>query len=404
MVAPYFSLDGLRAVLVLLFAVSQCVMAFWPDLRRWQHTTATRSAALDTPLVPVGPTFAIWGLIFAGCIAFGIWQALPGNLDHPMARQLGWLAALVFAANTAWEYVVPKFGMGWASVTLAGVEFLGLGLILVFLAWGSWGLGPVEWWLVAAPFQLFAGWVTAAVVVNLSSVLRAEGLSIGPARSTVALLGTGAVALAITLTTSSVIYALAVMWALGGIALAARPHPERAPVRAAALALIAVLGIAALAAPDPVPSPEGLTAMPMERPTRVVSTKDLHIHYLAWGPKDGPAVLAFHGWPDDATAWDPVAQGLAAEGYRVYAPFLRGFGRTTFRDADAIRTGQLAALVSDGFAFAEALDLETYSLIGHDWGGRIALSEEHLPYLSHHRSTFARLSAVPNVLRQQDTP
>jgi len=267
MSAAHLSLDGLRAVLVLLLAVSQCLMAFWPDLRRWPHTTATRSAALDTPLVPVGPTFAIWGLIFAGCIAFGIWQALPAALDHPMARQIGWLAALVFAANTAWEYVVPKAGMGWASVTLAVVELLGLGLILMLLARGSSGLGPLEWWVVAAPFQLFGGWVTAAVVVNLSSVLRAKGVSMGPARSTIALLGAGAAAVAVTLASGAAIYALAVTWALGGIALAARPHAERAPVLAATLALIATLWLAVAAAPAPARASQGLPEISTNLPT-----------------------------------------------------------------------------------------------------------------------------------------
>jgi hypothetical protein len=371
MVTPYLSPDGLRAVLVLLLALAQCLMAFWPDLRRWPETTATRSAALDTPVVPVGPTFAIWGLIFAGCIAFGVWQALPGTFDHPMAQQIGWLAARVFAANAVWEYVVPKFGMGWANAMLAVVEFLGLGMILMFLAWGSWGLGPVEWWLVAAPFHLFAGWVTAAVVVNLSSVLRAKGITIGPARSIGHLLGAGVVALAITWATGAIIYAAAVVWALGGVALAAWRTPDRGAVLGTALVLIGALGIAAVSAPQAERAPDDLS-LNDPRPTQSVETPELVIHYHVWGPEDGPVVIAFHGWPDDAWTWDAVAQGLAEEGYRVYAPYLRGFGPTTFRDPDAVRTGQLAALVGDAFAFADALGLETYSVIGHDWGGRIA--------------------------------
>jgi pimeloyl-ACP methyl ester carboxylesterase len=102
-----------------------------------------------------------------------------------------------------------------------------------------------------------------------------------------------------------------------------------------------------------------------------VETADLVIHYHVWGPEDGPVIIAFHGWPDDAWSWNAVAQGLADEGFRVYAPYLRGFGPTSFIDPEALSTGQLAALVTDALAFADAMGLQSYSLIGHDWGGRI---------------------------------
>lgn len=67
------ALDVARAASVLILAAGQAAMAFWPDLRGWPHTIASRSAALVTPVVPAPPTFAIWGLIFASCLAFGVW-------------------------------------------------------------------------------------------------------------------------------------------------------------------------------------------------------------------------------------------------------------------------------------------------------------------------------------------
>ena len=275
MFSSYWSADGLRAAVVVVLAFAQCIMAFWPDLRKWPNTTASRSSALDTPVVPVGPTFAIWGLIFASCIAFAVWQALPGNLDQPMSQQIGWIAALVFAANTVWEYVVPRFGMGWTSVLLAVCEFFGLSLILVFLVWGGWGQGPVEWWLVAAPFYLFAGWVTAAVVVNLSSVLRAKGLSVGPTLSILLLLAAGGVALIIAWSTASMIYALTVIWALGGIALAARQKVERRGVLITAAILVVLLAAAVVAAPRTDRTPEASASAQPSLATSVVETEAL---------------------------------------------------------------------------------------------------------------------------------
>lgn len=56
----------------------------------------------------------------------------------------------------------------------------------------------------------------------------------------------------------------------------------------------------------------------------------LNIAYREQGRDGRPVVLLLHGWPDDATTWDKVMPQLMAEGFRVIAPWLRGFGETTF--------------------------------------------------------------------------
>ena len=249
--------DVIRAAFVLALAVAQAAMAFWPDLRGGRHTIASRSAALDTPVVPVGPTFAIWGPIFLSCAAFAAWQALPANLADPLPRSIGWWAALLFAANTVWEAWVPRRDLDRTSVGLIALE-LGAALWLLF-AVSRADLSGLRWWLVAFPFQLFAGWVSAAAFVNLSSTLRREreigGAGSGvpdPRRTPVALALIGAAA-ALALVVSSRVgawpYALAVAWAFGGIALANRSRPLVGGVGAALCAVLLVA--AALAASRP---------------------------------------------------------------------------------------------------------------------------------------------------------
>jgi len=184
----------------------------------------------------------------------------------------------------------------------------------------------------------------------------------------------GGIALSMVWVTGALIYALAVSWALGGIILAARRSVDRSPILLTGCSLVVVLLVAALLAPRSVNAPDAHSAQEEQRITAVVRTETLDIHYLAWGPVDGSVVIAFHGWPDDASSWSDVGQLLAARGYRVYAPYLRGFGPTTFRSNETIRSGQLAALATDGLDFANELGLESYTLIGHDWGGRIAQS------------------------------
>jgi pimeloyl-ACP methyl ester carboxylesterase len=90
------------------------------------------------------------------------------------------------------------------------------------------------------------------------------------------------------------------------------------------------------------------------------------------GPVDGVPVVAVHGWPDSPRAWNAVVSPLEAAGCRVYRPYLRGFGPTRFRDADARRTGQIAALCLDLSELVASLGLERPVLAGHDWGARAA--------------------------------
>lgn len=103
-----------------------------------------------------------------------------------------------------------------------------------------------------------------------------------------------------------------------------------------------------------------------------VRTTDLEIAYEESGPSDGPPVVLLHGWPSDPRDYDAVAPLLAAEGYRVLAPWLRGFGPTRFLSTTTPRSGQQAALGADVRSFLDALGVERAILAGYDWGGRAA--------------------------------
>jgi pimeloyl-ACP methyl ester carboxylesterase len=103
-----------------------------------------------------------------------------------------------------------------------------------------------------------------------------------------------------------------------------------------------------------------------------VRTPTLEIGYEEWGEAAGAPVVLLHGFPDDAHAWDGVAPPLAARGYRVLAPYLRGYGPTRFLDAGAPRMAQQAAIGQDLLDFMDALAIERAGLAGYDWGGRAA--------------------------------
>jgi pimeloyl-ACP methyl ester carboxylesterase len=110
--------------------------------------------------------------------------------------------------------------------------------------------------------------------------------------------------------------------------------------------------------------------MPTE--IKFCETPALRVAYLEAGPADGRPALLVHGWPDDATTWEQVAPALHDAGWHTYAPWLRGFGATRFRDSRIRRSGEIAAFTQDALDLVDALGIDRFAAIGHDWGARVA--------------------------------
>ena len=104
----------------------------------------------------------------------------------------------------------------------------------------------------------------------------------------------------------------------------------------------------------------------------IVTTDVLELAYTEVGRPDGPPVLLLHGWPDAARSWGPVAARLADAGHRVLLPEWRGTGGTRFRSAEAVRDATAAALAQDVLDLVDALGVDRFAVVGHDWGARVA--------------------------------
>jgi pimeloyl-ACP methyl ester carboxylesterase len=105
---------------------------------------------------------------------------------------------------------------------------------------------------------------------------------------------------------------------------------------------------------------------------RQVEAGLLNVGYAEVGPADGPAVILLHGWPYDIHSYAEVAPALAAEGFRVLVPYLRGYGTTRFLSEETFRNGEQAALAVDVIAFMDALEVDRAIVAGFDWGARTA--------------------------------
>src|SRR3954468_21570265 len=107
-------------------------------------------------------------------------------------------------------------------------------------------------------------------------------------------------------------------------------------------------------------------------PLRQIDAGVLSVGCAEAGPADGPPVILLHGWPYDIYAFVDAAPLLAAAGFRVIVPYVRGYGTTRFLSGDAFRNGQPAALAVDLIALMDALQIDKAILAGFDWGARTA--------------------------------
>lgn len=107
-------------------------------------------------------------------------------------------------------------------------------------------------------------------------------------------------------------------------------------------------------------------------PLKQIDVGLLSVGYAEAGPAHGPDVILLHGWPYDIHSFVDVAPLLAARGYRVIVPYLRGFGSTRFLSTSTFRNGEQAAVALDTIALMDALKIKQAVIGGFDWGARTA--------------------------------
>jgi len=85
---------------------------------------------------------------------------------------------------------------------------------------------------------------------------------------------------------------------------------------------------------------------------------------------DGPTVILLHGFPDLAGTWDETISELS-KSHRVIAPFLRGYYPTSMAtDGDYF----VKSVAEDIVQLTKALDIDSFVVVGQDWGASVAYS------------------------------
>jgi pimeloyl-ACP methyl ester carboxylesterase len=146
-------------------------------------------------------------------------------------------------------------------------------------------------------------------------------------------------------------------------------EPVSSSFRLSRRLLLSMAAAAAAPAPTVLAQPTGSSSF---EALRQVQAGVLDVGYAELGAPQSPVVILLHGWPYDIHTYADVAPLLAAQGYRVIVPYLRGYDTTRFLSDATPRNGQQAAIAADIMALMDALHIEKAVVGGCDWGARTA--------------------------------
>ena len=105
------------------------------------------------------------------------------------------------------------------------------------------------------------------------------------------------------------------------------------------------------------------------RQQRLALSTGVKLNVALAGPEDAPPVIFLQGFPESHRTWRELVPLLGGE-LRMVMPDQRGFGESDRpQEVEAYKT---ETLVADLFALADALGIDRFALVGHDWGGAIA--------------------------------
>jgi len=252
------SVRTVRPILNLLAAIVTIFINFLANALPFNNiTTGAVSDRFQVFFVPAGYVFAIWGLIYLGLVAFGLYQVLPAQRGNARLERIGWLFIVSCFANCVWIFCwhYLLFPLTAVFILLLLGSLLG---IYLRLGIGQVNVSPAERWLVDAPFSLYLGWGSVATIANLSDVLTTWGWNGTDAAAvvwTVALLAVGAgLALAMRYLRFDAVFGGVIVWAFIGIAVKQAATPTVALAAWVGAGLVAVaLVVLALPGLRPIP-------------------------------------------------------------------------------------------------------------------------------------------------------
>lgn len=173
-------------------------------------------------ITPANYAFIIWGLIYVGLIAYGIYQLQPTQQRNPQFWKINKLLIAACIAQIIWIFC---FTLQFFYLSILPMLGILVSLLGIYVTLGI-GEGRSSWqqrWLVQIPFSVYTAWISVATIVNVASALYAagwEGWGLSHAAWTAIMLVVGGVvAGSIAVNLRDLPFVLVFAWAYGAIAL-----------------------------------------------------------------------------------------------------------------------------------------------------------------------------------------
>ena len=185
--------DKVRQFFVLFSIITMIVMNYLSNAGVFGgQTNGEVSDKYHTLITPAGYAFAIWGLIFLGLLAFGIYQGLGSQRTNPRFQAIGWWVILNAFCNAVWS---PLFNNEQIGLALLVILVMLFSLVIIEqrllerrhqpvvatdgnATMPEANASPTETWLARIPFSIYFGWLTVATILNVAVFLKATNFNL----------------------------------------------------------------------------------------------------------------------------------------------------------------------------------------------------------------------------------
>jgi hypothetical protein len=173
-------------------------------------------------IIPANYAFAIWGLIYLGLVAFGVYQYRPSQRQSSELDDACWLLVVASIAQMIWIGLFEARLFMWSVVPILGILLPLMGMYRR-LEIGKRPVSRTVQWLVHAPISLYLGWISVATVVNVAIGLYSLnwtgwGVS-SPVWTVLMIVISSGIAFAVAIQKGDPVFPLVIVWALVAIAV-----------------------------------------------------------------------------------------------------------------------------------------------------------------------------------------
>ncbi|WP_394654256.1 hypothetical protein [uncultured Sphingomonas sp.] len=204
---------------VVAAAVFQVATPILPSLGIGRQV-GQQSSSVQALITPAGWTFSIWLLLYAGSLAYAVYQALPAQRGSHALSKVRWASAGAFIGNGLWALYTQLADLTFVSILIIAGSLTCLLYIYGHLA-AERVLTRGERYVAALPLSALAAWLTAATIVNVAATLNYYGVDPSTDKATISgaivLIGGVIAAAAIWRGKGNPWFALVFLWALLGI-------------------------------------------------------------------------------------------------------------------------------------------------------------------------------------------